>query len=46
MMHRRLRRSSRMIGNDISFVVNVQFEYIKAHTELQDEHSLGNSIAD
>ena len=26
--------------------LNVHFEYIKAHTELQDEHSIGNSIAD
>jgi len=26
--------------------LNVHFEYIKAHTELQDEHSIGNSVAD
>lgn len=26
--------------------LNVQFQYIKAHTNLQDEHSLGNEIAD
>jgi len=26
--------------------LNVEFQHIRAHTELQDEHSLGNSIAD
>jgi len=26
--------------------LNVEFQYIKAHTELQDEHSLGNANAD
>jgi len=26
--------------------MNIQFEHIKAHTELQDEHSIGNSVAD
>jgi len=26
--------------------LNVQFQYIKAHTNLQDEHSIGNQMAD
>ena len=26
--------------------LNVQFQYIKAHTNLQDEHSMGNQMAD
>lgn len=26
--------------------LNIQFQYIKAHTNLQDEHSLGNNRAD
>jgi len=26
--------------------MNIEFQHIRAHTELQDEHSLGNSIAD
>ena len=27
-------------------LLNPQFHYIKAHTNLDDEHSLGNAIAD